>query len=141
GDGRSADLLLLPLEPPPRGGASGGQLDARGVHADTRGRRADPPSRDRKRPRAARLARHGEAALRERAPGRLGRVPGPPRHVARGTPAGMTVPADDELWSAIGDPSRRRVLDPLVRNGAVSASWLARRVPVSPPAVSQPLVV
>jgi hypothetical protein len=36
----------------------------------------------------------------------------------------MTTQADDELWSAIADPSRRRVLDLLVSNGAVSASWL-----------------
>ena len=53
----------------------------------------------------------------------------------------MTAPADDELWSAIGDPSRRRVLDLLVRNGAVSASWLAGRVPFSRQAVSKHLVV
>src|SRR5215475_11641139 len=53
----------------------------------------------------------------------------------------MTAPADDELWSAIADPSRRRVLDLLVSNGAVSASWLAGRVPFSRQAVSMHLVV
>jgi ArsR family transcriptional regulator, cadmium/lead-responsive transcriptional repressor len=53
----------------------------------------------------------------------------------------MTAPADDELWSAIGDPSRRQVLDLLVRNGEVSASWLAGRVPFSRQAVSKHLVV
>jgi len=53
----------------------------------------------------------------------------------------MTAPADDELWSAIGDPSRRRVLDLLVRNGEVSASWLAGRVPFSRQAVCKHLVV
>ena len=53
----------------------------------------------------------------------------------------MTAPADDELWSAIADPSRRRVLDLLVRNGDVSASWLAGRVPFSRQAVSKHLVV
>jgi hypothetical protein len=37
----------------------------------------------------------------------------------------MMAQADDELWSAIGDPSRRHVLDLLVSNGEVSASWLA----------------
>ena len=52
-----------------------------------------------------------KAALRRRAPGGLGRVPGPPRQRARGAPIGMTAQTDDELWSAIGDPSRRRVLD------------------------------
>jgi len=53
----------------------------------------------------------------------------------------MTVQTDDELWSAIGDPSRRRVLDLLVTNGQVSASWLAGRVPFSRQAVSKHLAV
>jgi ArsR family transcriptional regulator, cadmium/lead-responsive transcriptional repressor len=53
----------------------------------------------------------------------------------------MTAQTDDELWSAIGDPSRRQVLDLLVSNGAVSASWLAGRVPFSRQAVSKHLVV
>jgi DNA-binding transcriptional ArsR family regulator len=53
----------------------------------------------------------------------------------------MTAPSDDELWSAIADPSRRRVLDLLVSNADVSASWLAGHVPVSRQAVSKHLVV
>jgi DNA-binding transcriptional ArsR family regulator len=53
----------------------------------------------------------------------------------------MTAQADDELWSAISDPSRRRVLDLLVSNGDVSASWLAGHVPFSRQAVSKHLVV
>jgi ArsR family transcriptional regulator, cadmium/lead-responsive transcriptional repressor len=53
----------------------------------------------------------------------------------------MTAQTDDELWSAIGDPSRRRVLDLLVSNGAVSASWLSGRVPFSRQAVSKHLAV
>jgi len=53
----------------------------------------------------------------------------------------MTAQADDELWTAIADPSRRRVLDLLVSNGDVSASWLAGRVPFSRQAVSKHLVV
>ena len=53
----------------------------------------------------------------------------------------MTTPPDDELWSAIGDPSRRRVLDLLVSHGEVSASWLAGQVPFSRQAVSKHLVV
>ena len=53
----------------------------------------------------------------------------------------MTAQADDELWSAIADPSRRRVLDLVVSNGEVSASWLAGRVPFSRQAVSKHLVV
>jgi ArsR family transcriptional regulator, cadmium/lead-responsive transcriptional repressor len=53
----------------------------------------------------------------------------------------MTAQADDELWSAVADPSRRRVLDLLVSNGEVSASWLAGRVPFTRQAVSKHLVV
>jgi len=53
----------------------------------------------------------------------------------------MTVQADDQLWSAIGDPSRRRVLDLLVHHGEASASWLAGHVPFSRQAVSKHLVV
>ncbi|MCW2931067.1 MAG: hypothetical protein JWM19_2029 [Actinomycetia bacterium] len=53
----------------------------------------------------------------------------------------MTAQADDELWSAIADPSRRQVLDLLVSNGEVSASWLAGHVPFSRQAVTKHLVV
>jgi DNA-binding transcriptional ArsR family regulator len=53
----------------------------------------------------------------------------------------MTALTDDELWSAIADPSRRQVLDLLVSNGGVSASWLAGRVPFSRQAVAKHLVV
>jgi ArsR family transcriptional regulator, cadmium/lead-responsive transcriptional repressor len=47
----------------------------------------------------------------------------------------------DEMWSAIADPSRRRVLDLLVHNGDVTASWLAGRVPFSRQAVTKHLAV
>jgi DNA-binding transcriptional ArsR family regulator len=53
----------------------------------------------------------------------------------------MSTQADDELWSAVADPSRRRVLDLLVSNGEVSASWLAGRVPFTRQAVSKHLAV
>jgi DNA-binding transcriptional ArsR family regulator len=53
----------------------------------------------------------------------------------------MTAQADGELWSAIADPSRRQVLDLIVSNGEVSASWLAGQVPFSRQAVSKHLVV
>jgi DNA-binding transcriptional ArsR family regulator len=53
----------------------------------------------------------------------------------------MTTQADDELWSAIADPSRRRVLDLLVSHGDVSASWLAGQVPFTRQAVSKHLAV
>ncbi len=53
----------------------------------------------------------------------------------------MTAEPDDELWSAIADPSRRRVLDLLVRNGEATASGLAGRVPFSRQAVTKHLGV
>lgn len=53
----------------------------------------------------------------------------------------MTTQPDDELWSAIGDPSRRRVLDLLVSSGEATASWLAGQVPFSRQAVSKHLAV
>ena len=49
--------------------------------------------------------------------------------------------ADDLLWSAIADPSRRLVLDLLVRGGRSSASTLAEGVPFSRQAVSKHLAV
>jgi DNA-binding transcriptional ArsR family regulator len=53
----------------------------------------------------------------------------------------MTAQADDALWSAVADPSRRRVLDLLVHHGEVSASWLAGRVPFTRQAVAKHLAV
>jgi ArsR family transcriptional regulator, cadmium/lead-responsive transcriptional repressor len=53
----------------------------------------------------------------------------------------MSAGADDELWSAVADPSRRRVLDLLVRHGEATASGLADEVPFSRQAVSKHLVV
>ena len=53
----------------------------------------------------------------------------------------MTPEPDDDLWAAIADPSRRRVLDLLVQQGEASASWLAGQVPFTRQAVSKHLVV
>ena len=53
----------------------------------------------------------------------------------------MSTEPDDELWSAIADPSRRRLLDLLVRNGEETASSLAGQVPFSRQAVTKHLVV
>jgi len=53
----------------------------------------------------------------------------------------MITQTDDELWSAIADPSRRRVLDLLVLRGEASAWRLAGHVPFSRQAVSKHLVV
>ncbi len=53
----------------------------------------------------------------------------------------MTTQAEDELWAAIADPSRRRVLDLVITHGDVSASWLAGHVPFSRQAVAKHLAV
>jgi ArsR family transcriptional regulator, cadmium/lead-responsive transcriptional repressor len=53
----------------------------------------------------------------------------------------MRADPDDDLWAAIADPSRRRVLDLLVERGEASASSLAGLVPFSRQAVSKHLVV
>jgi DNA-binding transcriptional ArsR family regulator len=47
----------------------------------------------------------------------------------------------DELWSAIADPSRRRVLDLLVRGGEATASTLAPKVPFTRQAVAKHLAI
>ena len=53
----------------------------------------------------------------------------------------MSATPDDELWSAIGDPSRRRVLDLLVESGEATASTLSQDVPFSRQAVIKHLTV
>lgn len=53
----------------------------------------------------------------------------------------MTDELDDELWSAIADPSRRRVLDLLVTQGEATATELAAQVPFTRQAVSKHLMV
>ena len=53
----------------------------------------------------------------------------------------MRTEPDDDLWAAIADPSRRRVLDLLVQHGEATASSLADQVPFTRQAVSKHLVV
>jgi DNA-binding transcriptional ArsR family regulator len=53
----------------------------------------------------------------------------------------MNVAVDDDLWSAIGDPTRRRMLDLLLVEGAGTATTLSERLPVTRQAVSKHLVV
>ena len=53
----------------------------------------------------------------------------------------MTVPVDDDLWSAIGDPTRRRMLDLLLIEGAGTATSLSDHLPVSRQAVAKHLIV
>lgn len=52
-----------------------------------------------------------------------------------------TASVDDDLWSAIGDPTRRRILDLLLADGESTATELSRHVPVSRQAVAKHLGV
>jgi predicted transcriptional regulator len=53
----------------------------------------------------------------------------------------MTDPINDELWSAIGDPTRRRMLDLLLTTGAGTATSLSEQLPVTRQAVAKHLAV
>ena len=53
----------------------------------------------------------------------------------------MTVAVDDDLWSAIGDPTRRRMLDLLLANGEGTATGLSEHLPVTRQAVAKHLGV
>jgi predicted transcriptional regulator len=53
----------------------------------------------------------------------------------------MSVAVDDDLWSAIGDPTRRRMLDLLLSDGAGTATTLSDHLPVTRQAVAKHLVV
>jgi DNA-binding transcriptional ArsR family regulator len=48
---------------------------------------------------------------------------------------------DDDLWSAVGDPTRRRMLDQLLLEGGGTATSLSDHVPVTRQAVSKHLDV
>jgi DNA-binding transcriptional ArsR family regulator len=48
---------------------------------------------------------------------------------------------DDDLWSAIGDPTRRRLLDLLLVSGEGTATSLGQQLPVSRQAVAKHLGV
>lgn len=53
----------------------------------------------------------------------------------------MTAAVDDALWSAIGDPTRRQVLDLLLAGGDRTATALSERLPVTRQAVAKHLAV
>lgn len=53
----------------------------------------------------------------------------------------MTAEVDDGLWSAIGDPTRRRILDLLLVEGHGTATSLSQRMPVTRQAVAKHLTV
>ena len=47
----------------------------------------------------------------------------------------------DELWAAVADPTRRRLLDALLARGEATATTLARDLPVTRQAVAKHLSV
>ncbi|PXX70991.1 ArsR family transcriptional regulator [Nocardia tenerifensis] len=53
----------------------------------------------------------------------------------------MNSAVDDDLWSAIGDPTRRRMLDLLLADGEGTATSLSERLPVTRQAVARHLGV
>lgn len=53
----------------------------------------------------------------------------------------MSAVIDDELWSALGDPTRRRILDLLLADGGGTSTTLSDRLPVTRQAVAKHLGV
>ena len=53
----------------------------------------------------------------------------------------MTTAINDDLWSAIGDPTRRRMLDLLLADGGGTATTLSEQLPVTRQAVAKHLGV
>ena len=53
----------------------------------------------------------------------------------------MTAAVDDDLWSAVGDPTRRRMLDLLLADGDGTATSLSKRLPVTRQAIAKHLGV
>ena len=53
----------------------------------------------------------------------------------------MSAVVDDALWSAIGDPTRRRMLDLLLAEGGGTATSLSARLTVTRQAVAKHLAV
>jgi ArsR family transcriptional regulator, cadmium/lead-responsive transcriptional repressor len=53
----------------------------------------------------------------------------------------VTPVVDDDLWSAVGDPTRRRMLDLLLADGHGTATSLSEHLPVTRQAVSKHLAV
>ncbi|WP_007516773.1 ArsR/SmtB family transcription factor [Pseudofrankia saprophytica] len=53
----------------------------------------------------------------------------------------MTLAINDDLWSAIGDPTRRRLLDLLLTTDAGTATSLSEQLPVTRQAVAKHLGV
>ena len=57
------------------------------------------------------------------------------------TATALLTDVDDDLWSAIGDPTRRRLLDLLLEAGDGTATTLSQQVTVTRQAVTKHLAV
>jgi len=53
----------------------------------------------------------------------------------------MSVAVDDDLWSAVGDPTRRRMLDLLLSDAGGTATTLSEQLPVTRQAVAKHLAM
>jgi ArsR family transcriptional regulator, cadmium/lead-responsive transcriptional repressor len=53
----------------------------------------------------------------------------------------VSTAVDDDLWSAVGDPTRRRMLDLLLAEGGGTATSLSEQLPVTRQAVAKHLGV
>jgi DNA-binding transcriptional ArsR family regulator len=53
----------------------------------------------------------------------------------------MTIAIDDDLWSAIGDPTRRQMLDLLLLDSGGTATSLSDQLPVTRQGVAKHLAV
>lgn len=53
----------------------------------------------------------------------------------------MSNAVDDDLWSAVGDPMRRRMLDLLLSGDGGTATTLSERLPVTRQAIAKHLAV
>ena len=53
----------------------------------------------------------------------------------------MSSVIDDDVWSAVGDPTRRRMLDLLLADGGGTATTLSKQLPVTRQAVAKHLGV
>ncbi len=91
--------------------------------------------------------RRGQASLRRTARTRLAEAP---RRTARlrsrdaapgGAVTAVALAEDDALWSAVADPTRRRVLDALLERGEATTTALAEGLPVTRQAVAKHLAV
>ena len=114
-----------------------GHLRARAVRRRHRG------AADRDRVPRDGLGGRGPRGALQRPRHRLGllRRPGWARTWPGWSSAPMTVAVDDDLWSAIGDPTRRRMLDLLLADGDGTATTLSEQLPVTRQAVAKHLGV